>query len=87
MGQSDLSPTGRGTGTEVGRGTPDGGPWPWGGAPVPMGKGGVMPVGCGRATSMGEAAARAAMAARRRVFVYIFGRVLRFGGFCEGCGL
>jgi hypothetical protein len=52
-----------------------------------MGKGGVMPVGCGRATSMGEAAARAEMAARRRVFVYIFGRVLRFGGFCEGCGL
>ena len=30
---------------------------------MPMGKGGVMPVGCGRETSMGEAAARAAMAA------------------------
>jgi len=46
-----------------------------------MGKGGVMPVGCGRETSMGEAAARAEMAARRRVFVYILVVGWRFGGF------
>jgi hypothetical protein len=46
-----------------------------------MGKGGVMPVGCGRATSMGEAAARAARAAMRSGVVYIFGRVVGVGGF------
>jgi hypothetical protein len=53
MEQSDLSPTGRGTGTEVGKGAIKGGE-PWGGVPlptgkggvpVPMGRGGVMPVG------------------------------------------
>jgi hypothetical protein len=90
MGQSDLSPAGRGTGTEVGNGAPEGGVMPWGGVPVPMGKGGVMPVGCGRATLMGEAAARAARVAMRSVFAYIlvvgwvlagFGRVVDFDAF------
>jgi hypothetical protein len=88
MGQSDLSPAGRGTGTEVGKGAPEGGPEPWGGVPLPMGKGGVTPVGCGRATLMGEAAARAARVARRSVLVYMFVvRGLGFGGFWEDCGL
>jgi hypothetical protein len=63
---------------------------PWGGVPVPMGKGGVMPVGCGRATSMGEAPTRAERVARRSVFVYIlvvgwilasFGRSVDFDAF------
>ena len=54
MEQSDLSPTGRGTGTEVGKGAIKGGGEPWvgvplptgkGGVPVPMGRGGVIPVG------------------------------------------
>ena len=42
-----------------------------GGAPVPMGRGGVMPVGYGWATLMGEAAAKAERVTRRRVAVYI----------------
>jgi hypothetical protein len=79
IGQSDLSPTGRGTGTEVGRGATEGGRTPWGGIPVPIGKGGVpvpmgwgglAPVGYGWATLMGEAAAKAQRAARRGL-VYI----------------
>jgi hypothetical protein len=42
-----------------------------GGASVPMSRGGVMPVGYGWATLMGEAAAKAEKAARRRGAVYI----------------
>lgn len=67
-----------------------------GDVPVPMGRGDVMPVGYGWATMMGEAAARAERAARRRVLVCIlvvcwgltaFGGVVDFDPFlwCFWC--
>lgn len=70
MGHAE-EPEGRGTGTAVGKGTPDGAAKPPGAEPVPTGKGGTAPEGSCLTTLMGEAAARAERPARRIVVAYI----------------